>query len=268
MKKLESEETERIRQILGEMKALEGRDLQLWSIAVLVLLVLGGGLVAVLLPERHEVSLDPQVLQALLYGLVSLIVLYNIYLLLQKRTLRFARADLVRQLLRADSAEKLAMRDPLTGLFNRRYLDHALLTEAKRSSRTRQPLSTLMLDLDDFGAMNKRYGHLQGDRLLIEFAQLLQSVFRQTDTVTRYGGDEFIVVLTDTSHEEAEKARRRLLAAVERWNEGKDPEHLRIAVSIGIAEYQEEQGVEGLLRQTDEYLRREKNSIEVAADPQ
>ncbi|MDH3255155.1 MAG: GGDEF domain-containing protein [Acidobacteriota bacterium] len=251
-------DTQRIRQILAEMKALEGRDLQLWSIGLLLLVVLGAGIAAVTLPIGRVVELESRSALILAYGLVSLIVLYNVYALVQKRGLRLARADLVRQLMRAEAAEQLAMSDPLTGLFNRRYLEHALTTEAKRVSRTGQTLSILMLDLDHFGDINKRLGHLEGDRILCEFAHLMTTVFRQTDIVTRFGGDEFVVLLADASSEQAALAKNRLLSAIELRNRGETDPTRHLLVSAGIAEHREDADVSETLQRADEALRRTK----------
>ena len=248
-------DTQRIQQILAEIKKLEGRDLQLWSITALVLLLLGAGLGVVLVPDLGPLMVQSRYLPAILYGLITLIVLYNIYLLMQKRALRVARADLVRQLMRADTAETEAITDPLTGLFNRRYLDHALAVEAKRQGRSGGQLSVLLLDLDEFGEVNKRRGHLEGDRFLCEFAGLLKKVFRQTDTVVRFGGDEFLVLLPDTDLAQAQAAKQRLRNAVERWNDRQGNGGLRIEVSCGVAQYEDGTAPEVVLEAADAAMR-------------
>lgn len=251
-------EAQRIQEILVQMKEIEGRDLQLWSIGVLLLIVMTAGFAVTWLPLGDSVVIDSRFLSVVLYGLISLIVLYNIYVLMQRRGLRVARADLVRQLMRAEAAEHMAMTDSLTGLFNRRYLEHALTTEAKRVSRTGRSLSILMFDLDNFGEVNKRFGHLEGDKILRQFAQLLLAAFRQTDTVARFGGDEFVVLLTDATLEQAEMARVRLLGAAALWNSERALEGRKILVTSGLSEYAEDEPVEDALRRADEVLRQSK----------
>jgi diguanylate cyclase (GGDEF)-like protein len=251
-------ESEQVREILREMRLLEGRDIQLWSIAALVSLTLVAGFAALLAPREEVVTISARLLPVLLYGLISLVVLYNAYLLQQRRNLRFARGELVRQLMRAEAAENLAIRDPLTGLFNRRYMEHALETEVKRASRTGTSLTLMLFDLDEFGAINKRFGHLEGDRILKEFGRLLLAIFRQTDTVARYGGDEFIVILTDTDLERAQVARARALAAIKGWNAEQLEEGKQLSVSLGIGKYEVDETVEELLARADEQLRRAK----------
>jgi diguanylate cyclase (GGDEF)-like protein len=249
------DDPQRIQEILAEMKALEGRDFQLWSISLLLLLVLAVGIGLAVLPAGRSILIDSRVLLILLYGLISLIVLYNIYVVAQRRSLRMARGDLVRQLMRAEAAEHMAMTDSLTGLFNRRYLEHAMATEAKRVSRNGQSLTILMFDLDNFGDVNKRLGHLEGDKILREFSTLLLEAFRQTDTVARLGGDEFVAVLSDATFDQAVAARDRLLTAVDRWSGAPGSSAAGISVSSGMAEYTGEEPVEETLERADEAMR-------------
>lgn len=105
-----------------------------------------------------------------------------------------------------------AIRDPLTGLFNRRYLEESLEREMARCQRKDQPLAVLMLDIDHFKSFNDTNGHPGGDALLAEFGRLLQSKCRADDIACRYGGEEFTVILPEASLalalERAEEIRR------------------------------------------------------------
>lgn len=93
---------------------------------------------------------------------------------------------------------ELAIRDPLTGLFNRRYFDAALVQALRRAEREGGPLTVVMLDLDHFHEINQRFGPQMGDRLLVELAQLLLRSLRASDVAARYGGEEFCLVLPNT----------------------------------------------------------------------
>lgn len=94
---------------------------------------------------------------------------------------------------------ELSIRDPLTGAFNRGYMDHQLIQEVKRAQRYVHPLSILMCDLDHFKKVNDTYGHQAGDEILREFVrQINLSIRRGIDWVARYGGEEFLVVLPET----------------------------------------------------------------------
>jgi diguanylate cyclase (GGDEF)-like protein/PAS domain S-box-containing protein len=92
-----------------------------------------------------------------------------------------------------------AVRDPLTGLFNRRYLDETLWRELHRASRRNSPVGVAMLDLDHFKRINDTFGHDAGDALLRELGQLLREKLRKSDIACRYGGEEFVLILPDSS---------------------------------------------------------------------
>jgi diguanylate cyclase (GGDEF)-like protein/PAS domain S-box-containing protein len=98
-----------------------------------------------------------------------------------------------------EALREQSIRDPLTGLFNRRYLEEALKQQLSRVSRTLHPLGVIMLDIDHFKQVNDTYGHAMGDALLRELGQLLISHVRAEDIACRYGGEEFIVIMPDAS---------------------------------------------------------------------
>ncbi|MDM9629432.1 PleD family two-component system response regulator [Rhizobium sp. S152] len=110
---------------------------------------------------------------------------------------------------------ELAVTDPLTGLSNRRYLDNHLSTLFNRSMARGRPLSVLLTDIDRFKLVNDTYGHDAGDDVLREFASRIRSTVRGADLACRYGGEEFVVVMPDTSPEVAAAVAERLRAAVE-----------------------------------------------------
>lgn len=126
-------------------------------------------------------------------------------------------------LVAGDRAE--ARTDPLTGVYNRRFLEEFLHREITRSRRSRQPLSVLMLDLDGFKAFNDEHGHLAGDKVLAAVAESLRDAVRTTDVVARYGGDEFVVVLPNTPGDAARRVARDLIRSV--------PPPVGLSVGIG-----------------------------------
>ena len=98
-----------------------------------------------------------------------------------------------------------SIRDPQTGLFNRRYMEDSLDRELNRAERSGKPLVVAMLDLDHFKNLNDRFGHSAGDAVLREWSNLLKSKFRGSDIVCRYGGEELVIILPeialDTAHQ-------------------------------------------------------------------
>ncbi|MBB4190177.1 two-component system cell cycle response regulator [Rhizobium aethiopicum] len=132
---------------------------------------------------------------------------------------------------------ELAVTDPLTGLYNRRYLDNHLNVLFNRSMARGRPLSVLITDIDRFKQVNDTYGHDGGDEVLREFANRVRSTIRGADLACRYGGEEFVVVMPDTSPEVAAAVAERLRAAVESapFLLKRSSEALSVTASFGIA---------------------------------
>jgi len=133
-------------------------------------------------------------------------------------------------------AEALSVTDDLTHLYNSRYLNQVLRRETKRASRSGRPLSLLFIDLDGFKAVNDVHGHLFGSRALVEAAAVIRQSARETDVVSRFGGDEFALVLPDTGGEGAfavgERIRERIAAHRFLVGDGLD---IHLTGSIGVA---------------------------------
>lgn len=133
-------------------------------------------------------------------------------------------------------AKERAFIDDVTGVYNARYLLATADNEIQRAARYGNPLSVLFLDLDRFKLVNDRYGHLIGSDTLRALSQLLAECVRQVDTLARYGGDEFTILLVDTPHEVAMKIAERIRSRVEShlFEAGRDGV-LQLTISIGVA---------------------------------
>jgi diguanylate cyclase (GGDEF)-like protein len=132
---------------------------------------------------------------------------------------------------RAGEFEQLSVTDPLTGLLNRRYLEERLDEEIKRSNRHGYPMSFLMIDVDDFKSYNDEFLHPEGDKALQIVGQCLRETLRGADIASRYGGEEFSILLPQTTLDEAEIIAERLRTNVETT---RFPNR-QVTVSIGIA---------------------------------
>ena len=130
--------------------------------------------------------------------------------------------------------ETLAIMDSLTGLFNRRRFETILANEFKKSQRYLHPLACMMIDIDHFKDINDRYGHQAGDVVLREVAQCIQSSIREVDTLSRWGGEEFMVLSPNTSRINAVHAAERILRTVGSHCFAAIGEQ-QVTVSIGVA---------------------------------
>ncbi|OGI23121.1 MAG: hypothetical protein A2287_02445 [Candidatus Melainabacteria bacterium RIFOXYA12_FULL_32_12] len=129
----------------------------------------------------------------------------------------------------------LTITDGLTGLYNRRYFQQALDREFARAKRYGTDLSLAMFDIDHFKKLNDTYGHQFGDKILAEVAKIIKSSLRRTDYVTRYGGEEFVVILPETSLERTAIPIERLRKRIEQEDFRYGDTPVRVTVSIGIA---------------------------------
>jgi diguanylate cyclase (GGDEF)-like protein len=150
---------------------------------------------------------------------------------LTERNLELQRANEV--------LNQLSITDGLTKLHNHRYFQDALTREIKRVNRAKEPLSILLVDLDDFKSLNDRLGHAAGDELLNRVATVMSDVVRESDLLARYGGEEFVVLASDTNLLGAYRLAEKLRTAVAEQSLilGDSMRPTRVTVSIGVAEF-------------------------------
>jgi two-component system cell cycle response regulator len=150
--------------------------------------------------------------------------------LVRRRQVAFARAAETR------AAWRMAVIDPVTGLYNRHHLDTTLPAAIDSARAGNRPLALLMIDLDALKPFNDRWGHAAGDRVLRTVAEALQASVRVTDTIARYGGDEIAVVMPDTDHATARALASRLVEVVANTRIGRAGDGpAGVTVSIGLA---------------------------------
>lgn len=147
--------------------------------------------------------------------------------------------------------QELASTDPLTGLLNRRAGDEELLICHRDATETGHAYSLIMCDLDFFKQVNDQFGHAAGDRVLAEVARILIEAQRSTDFVARWGGEEFLVLLPDSSSRAAAKVAERMRAEVESADQ---PEMAGMTISMGVAEWKRGDSVEDVMARADAAL--------------
>lgn len=150
-----------------------------------------------------------------------------------------------------DQLKRLAETDPLTGLPNRTALASSFTLDILRAQRYDRPLAVILLDIDLFKAVNDQLGHLMGDKVLVEFAQLLRSGLRNVDTACRWGGEEFLLICHETSLEQATQLAERIL---QRIREHRFPCQRALTASAGVAAAMPGDTVARLVQRADDAL--------------
>lgn len=162
---------------------------------------------------------------------------------------------------------RLARTDDLTGLHNRRSFNEIFALASSATRRHGYPLSLIIIDLDHFKAVNDTFGHNAGDQVLIEFAGLIREMVRDEDVAVRWGGEEFIILLSHTTCESAASLAERIRVSFEQRRSSAIPHHL--TASFGVVQLQDGEQEDALIRRADEALYRAKhegrNRVVVAA---
>ncbi len=165
---------------------------------------------------------------------------------------------------RYGEARKLAETDALTGLFNQRFFNETLRREVTRAHRYQRRLTLMVFDLDDFKSINDQIGHLAGDRVLAQAADRLREAVRSVDVACRVGGDEFAVIMPESSAEDGEQLFRRVHNSMRGTALGADDERLKL--SCGIAELQHGDTPASIFERADTALYRAKEMGKDRAD--
>lgn len=156
---------------------------------------------------------------------------------------------------RARKFREISIKDQLTGLYNRHYFNEVIDRETARSERRLESIAFIMIDLDRFKQINDTFGHLMGDKLLVEAAQIIQNSVRKSDLVFRYGGDEYLVLLNNAGIEQSMLTVRRISCAVNAWNQNHaNGMGCHISLSMGYAICDHDTDFRSALKQADENM--------------
>jgi diguanylate cyclase (GGDEF)-like protein len=157
----------------------------------------------------------------------------------------------IKNLVLFDQVKSMAIRDALTGLYNYGYFKEALHYEVEKSRRYQTPLSLLFLDIDNFKRVNDTLGHLKGDKIMRRVAAVLKQGIRQADLLCRYGGDEFVMLLSQTPPDQAIVLAERLRQLIVHSSLNRLEQRLRVTVSIGVAGLEPGMSAEDLIKEAD-----------------
>ena len=255
----------RMRDIRERLQRLENRDWWLWWAAVIVMLLLTVAVVSLSYPTllaagravEEEESLFQLNMHLAVRGLVGLVLLFNIYTIYQQFLIKRLRRQLAEQIemlaklqLRVEEFHRLAVLDPLTGLYNRRFAEQRLAAEISRADRRNHPLTLLVLDLNDFKIINDKFGHAAGDDVLKYFAGRLVKASRGSDLAVRMGGDEFMVVLPECNSEQADALLGRLKPLEMLYLDNK----IDVTFSSGVAGHVRGESSSALFERADQAL--------------
>ncbi|HXE34088.1 MAG TPA: GGDEF domain-containing protein [Verrucomicrobiae bacterium] len=252
-------------EIADNLRKIEKRDWWVWANSIFVILLLTGALISFTLPSLSQGATPLFRIKATeaVFGLVALIVLFNVYTIYQQVLIKRLRRQLAEKQHHSMILRELAMVDALTGLYNRRFAEQRLVAEVARSARKGHPLTVVLLDLDEFKHINDTYGHPAGDLVLQEFAAALNRAVRGGDLAVRMGGDEFLLILPECNHEQLRLVLNRLGPLELAWEGRKFP----IKYSVGWKEYASGDQPEGMLAAADQALYANKRAAKKSTLP-
>jgi diguanylate cyclase (GGDEF)-like protein len=238
-----------------QLSQLEKRDGELWLIVSLAGLLVCAGLLAILFPaaflKQGNVHFEITVSRPLVLGLMVLLALLNTYLVSRRVELRRLREELISRTIQQELTQQQSFTDPLTEIYNRRSLEDMAGRFMSHARRSKNPLTLMLIDVDDFKDVNTRFGHLTGDVVLANTAALLKQSVRGSDAVFRYGGDEFLIILADTPVTGSKYVVERIRAGLAEWNRSAHLEGFELSLSIGVAEWSEGKTLAHLLDGAD-----------------
>lgn len=227
-----------------------GRSLALWaagSAAAGAVLWTAGGRTAFAAANAAEIAITWLCFSAIL----GRCLLLSIYANDMRTRLAEGRKKLAASL---EQVQELVHYDELTKVFNRRTLTQRLEQERSRAERTGEPLSVALMDLDHFKVVNDTHGHAVGDAVLRKFAETVQATMRETDVFGRYGGEEFLLILTATDPAAAKPALERIRAGLAAVDWGALAPGLSQTVSMGVAGFRKDETVGEALQRADTAL--------------
>ncbi|MCX5718314.1 MAG: diguanylate cyclase [Nitrospirae bacterium] len=206
--------------------------------------------------ENIRSKLETNTIYAIIFGLLSTSFLLGLIVFFALQLIK--KTSLIQQRL-----EYLAITDGLTGIFNRRHIMSRFNEEFERARRLKKYLGCIMIDIDKFKSINDKFGHLVGDKVLIEISVRIKNAIRIYDVLGRYGGEEFLIVLPDTDFDNTKSLAERIRENVkaDMFLATDRPLHVHITISSGIACMTDgDSSIDDIIKRADEGLYKAKNS--------
>jgi diguanylate cyclase (GGDEF)-like protein len=254
-----------------QLASIEKRDWELWIIVSLAGFLVSAGLLALIIPaaflKQEDIRFQITVSRQLVVGLLVLLGLLNGYLVTRRMDLRRTRQILISSTIQNELVRLQSFTDPLTEVYNRRSLEDMTGRFISHARRLKSALTFVMIDVDRFKEVNSRFGHLTGDLVLAEIATILKSSVRGSDAVVRYGGDEFLVILADTSASDARTVIDRIKAHVKDWNNQRHLDSFNLTLSIGCCEWTDGMTLDEALDKSDRVMYAEKDMTTRSSGP-
>jgi diguanylate cyclase (GGDEF)-like protein len=240
------------KELAEELSLLQKRDSWVGRYSIIVSLLLVGAIVALVvlaLRQGAEPFYKVRLIEAI-FGLIALIVLFNVYTIRQEILIKQLRIQLTEKQGQFYNLRNLSMIDPLTGLYNRRFAEQRLAAEVSRSERMGHPLALVMLDLNHFKQLNEASTRETGDQALKAFATRLSRVIRGSDLAVRLDADKFMILLPECAADQLQRVLGRLSPFELDWNGQKIP----VTFTAAWKQYELGESAEEFLARVDQGL--------------
>lgn len=224
----------RLQDLRRQLQTLEGRDFQATAAYLIVLSVVAGWYAWMIMNGQ---VVNPKLRDGYFYGTLVVLVLINIQAFRQRSAISKSRKTLMQEAERTDTVERLSLLDPLTDTFNTKYLERMIPAEKSRADRAESSLSFIATNLEEYDQTATALGAQTGERIIKEFAGILKTVFRPTDTIVRYGVELFLIVMPSTGKNGAMVAVKRLMERVDSWNRSGAIPGYQMKLSFGYEGY-------------------------------